>query len=539
MISIFPVFLVLFALLISTNGQQTTDFLIVGGGTAGCVLASKLCTAFPNQRITVIERGLPRSSSSNFLVQAPRNLFSVLSDRTVAELIPSLPDVGINSRGVDAVTGSTLGGSTAINGMQWTVPFPGTVEQWGVNNLTSNLADAYFRAVYEKVGFGPPQNPLQYADEYVQAGIDSGFELSDDPFEQPFRSIWQTRLSITSSFRRNDACSAYLLPLLQTDCSQNVNLIQGLTVSKIVFQRTSNHTVPTEPPSLRAVAVDTISTPSSSQQPQRIFASKEILVTAGPYNSPKLLQLSGIGLKPVLDAAGVPQVLDLPVGEATICRASGTIPSTYSGVPDEAANNLTLVNSLEARRRWDEGLGGILGTPVSAANGRAGTDAYFGSSLVPFIPGSPEIRSACYHNTETTGYLRIRDSNPFSSPLVKYNLLSSQQDLQRLTNCLKEMADLHRKFPERFGMSFMYPPNGVITEEFVRSVAQWGAHFVGGCPIGSVLRGDFKVNGVSDLRVIDASAIRTMPVSAGPMASVYMLAELMGDRLVEEYKAAP
>eukprot|EP00178_Gracilaria_changii_P023780 TRINITY_DN71866_c0_g1_i1.p1 TRINITY_DN71866_c0_g1~~TRINITY_DN71866_c0_g1_i1.p1 ORF type:complete len:544 (-),score=74.31 TRINITY_DN71866_c0_g1_i1:308-1939(-) len=526
------------AVVVAVHAQQTTDFLIVGGGTSGCVLASKLCSAFPNQQITIIERGLPRSPSSDFLVHAPRNLFSVLSDRTVAELIPSLPDIGLNSRSVDAVTGSTLGGSTAINGMQWTVPLPGTVEQWGVPNLTTTLADAYFRSVYQKVGFGPPQNPLQYADDYVQAGINAGFDLSEDPFQQPLRSIWQTRLSITDNFRRNDACSAYLLPLLQSSCAQNVNLIQGLTASKVVFQRSSNSTTPTQPASLKAVAVDTIPSVTSSQSPQRIFATKEILITAGPYNSPKLLQLSGIGVKSVLEAAGVPQELELPVGEATICRASGTIPSTYTGVPDEPANNQTLVNSLEARQQWEAGLGGILGTPVSAANGIAGTDAYFGSSIVPFVPGPPEVRSACYHNTETTGYLRIRDANPFSSPLVKYNLLSSEQDVQRLTNCLRDMANLHRQFPPQFGMSFMYPPDGVVTEGFVRSVAQWGAHFVGGCPVGDVLTGEFKVKGVSDLRVIDASSIRTMPVSAGPMASVYMLSELMGDRLIEQYSAS-
>ncbi|KAI0558282.1 Glucose-methanol-choline oxidoreductase [Gracilaria domingensis] len=421
--------------------------------------------------------------------------------------------------------------------MQWTIPRPGTVEQWGIPGLTAAVADGYFRTIYEKVGFGPPQNPLQYADDYVQAGINAGFALSQDPFQQPLRSIWQTRLSVNDTFRRNDACSAYLLPLLQSHCSQNVNLMQGLTASKIVFQRTTNSTTPTQPPSLKAVAVDTIPSPASSQQAQRIWASKEILVTAGPYNSPKLLQLSGIGLKSVLDAAGVPQVLNLPVGEATICRASATIPSAYTGVPDEPANNQTLLNSPQARQQWEAGLGGILGSPVAMANGVAGLDAYFGSSSVPFVPGPPEVRSACYHNTETTGFLRIRDSNPFSSPLVKYNLLSTQADLQRLTNCLKDMANVHRQFPARFEMSFMYPPNGEVTEGFVRSAAQWGAHFVGGCPIGDVLAGDFSVKGTSDLRVIDASSIRTMPVSAGPMASVYMLAELMGDRLVEQYSA--
>ncbi|PXF44461.1 Oxygen-dependent choline dehydrogenase [Gracilariopsis chorda] len=521
--------------LIHLTCAQFTDFLIVGGGTAGCVLASKLCVAFPNAHITILERGLPRSPQSDFLVHAPRKLFDVLGDRSVGEAITSLPDAGINGRTTVALTGATLGGSTTINGMQWTLPLPGTIEQWGVPNLTTASADPYFRRIYNKVGFGPPQNPLQYADDYVSAGVQAGFELNNNPFDtSTLRSIWQTRLSIDSNFRRNDAYSAYLRPLLDNSCAKNVAVVQGATASKIVFtQSTDSNTGAT---TVRATGVDTVPSPGSTHKAQRYWARREVLVTAGPYNSPKLLQLSGVGTRAVLDAAGVAQVLELPVGEATVGRASGTIPSTYSGVPDEAANNITLVNSPEARQQWEAGLGGILSTPVSAANGRAGTDAYFGCTIVPFVPGPPELRSACYHNTETTGYLRIRDSNPFSAPLLKNNFLSSQADVNRLKRCLENMADVHRQFPASFKMRFKYPPNGVVTEGYVRSVAQWGAHFVGGCAIGDVVTGEFKVKGCSGLRVIDASSIPTMPVSAGPMASVYLLAELMGDRLVEEYK---
>lgn len=530
---ILPVLLLL--LPIVTYSQQSSDILIVGGGTSGCVLAAKLCSALPNLQITLLERGLPRSPQSDFLVKAPRNLFAVLGDRSVGEAITSLPDAAIGNRPTVALTGATLGGSTAINGMQWTVPQPGSVESWGINGLTTSVADGYYRRVYQKIGFGPPQSPLQYADEYVNAGISAGFALNTDPFNpSPLKSIWPTRLSVDKQFRRVDSCTAYLTPVENTACAQNVKLVQGVTASKILF-KTENDPA-TSKPILRATGVQTVPSPGSTQPSTVYTASKEVLITAGPYNSPKLLQLSGIGTKSTLSAAGVTQVLDLPVGEATVCRASATIPSTYTGVPDEPANNQALVNSPQSRAQWEAGNGGLLGTPVSAANGLSGLNAYFGCTLVPFTPGPPEIRSACYHNTETKGFLRIRDGNVFSEPLVKNNFLQSPADVQRLTNCVKEMADIHRNFPPEFQMTFMYPPGGVVTEGYVKSVAQWGAHFVGGCPVGDVLTGDLKVKGTVGLRVIDASAIRNMPVSAGPVSSVYMIAELMSERLIPLYK---
>lgn len=509
------------------NAQSFTDFLVVGGGTSGCIMAARLCSAFPNLHVTLLERGLPRSPQSNFLVSAPRNLFNSWSDRSITEFFESLPDAGLQGRTTPTLTGITLGGSSAINGMQWTVPMSGSVEEWGIRGLSTETAAPYYRRAYDTVGFGPPQAPLQYADDYVTAALSAGFSSSDDPISQPARSVWQNRLALDANFRRNDACSAYVSPALSSSCARNLAVVQGVTATKIVMSDLSGG-------GKVAVAVDTISS-SDRSTVHRYWARREVLITSGPYGSPKLLQLSGIGSASTLAAAGVVQTLNLPVGERSVTRASAGVESTYTGVPDEPANNVEAVNSAQQREIWDSGNGGLLGTPVTAANGRAGEDGYFTVGFIPFFPGRPELRTGCYHNTNSTGFVRIRDSNPFSTPLLNNNLLSDSEDVQRLVRCLNAAAEIHRKFPASFQMTFRSPAGGVATADYVKRTANTGAHIVGGCPVGDVLTDELRVKGVESLRVVDASSIRTMPKSAGPAASVYMLAEYMADRIIEDH----
>lgn len=502
-----------------------TDYLIVGAGTSGCILATRLCQAFPYRHVTLLERGLPRSTKSDFLVRAPRKLYDTWSDRNVTQGYSSLPDPGINNRTTAVLTGITLGGTSAIAGVQWQTPLPGSAEKWGITGLDTNTANVYFRKAFDGMEFAPPQVPLQYADDYVEAAKRAGFSSVTDPVRQPFKYIWQNRLSINSQFRRNTPCSQFLDPALTSPCQFNLDVVQGVTASRILLNKNYDGMY-------NADGVETISTLDKTTK-RHFYARKEVILAAGPYGSVQLLQLSGIGSVNTLNAAGVRQKINLPVGENTVNRASANVRSTYNGVPDEPANNLDLVNSPEQRAIWDAGNGGLLATPVTACNGRAGNDGYFTSFLIPFLPGSPELRTACQQNTVNTGFVRIRDSNPFSDLLVNYNLLANQSEIEPLMNCLKAVVEIHRQFPSNFNMTFTHPPDGIISEEYVRSIANTGGHLVSGCPVGNVLTGELKVKGANKLRVIDASSLRALPVSSGPLSAVLMLAEFMADQLVK------
>lgn len=515
----------------SDSDAQFSDFVVVGAGTAGCALAAKLCSALPNHHITLLERGAPRSDESEFLVEAPRNLFPLWSDRNVTQAYPSEPDEGIQNRSTTVLAGTTAGGSSAINGMQWTVPLPGSVEQWRINGLTTRSASSFYQRAYQTVEFDEPKFPLQYADDYIRAAVRAGFPQSTNPFVQPDRAVWQNRLAIDGTFRRSDSCSAYLKPVMNSVCARNLQLVLSQTASRILFERSEE-----DGGRLKAVGVQTLDT-FSPNITRSFYARRNVVLSAGPYESAHLLQLSGVGPKSVLDAANISQILELPVGQTCVSRASASVASRYTGVRDEPANNMTLVNSQAERDRFETGRGGILATPVSAANGRVGGDGYFGAGFVPFFPGPREFRTQCFHNGRTLASVTTVSDDPFDTPKVKLNLLANDNEVGQLVSCLQQVLDIHRALPPEFNATVTEPVGGVVTEAYVRETANTGAHFVGCCAVDDVVDGDLNVLRVDGLKVVDASVIREMPKSAGPAASVYMIAEFMAERMSSEVLA--
>ncbi|CAN8074417.1 unnamed protein product [Agarophyton chilense] len=508
---------------------DTADIVIAGAGTAGCPLAARLCVALPHKRITLLERAAPRSKQAEFIVRAPRLLFSTWTSPELLETFPSLVNPALN-RSHDVLTGRTLGGTSAITGMQWSVPLNGSIESWGVRGLDTASAAFYFQRAYRQLSVAPSRQRLRYAQAYVDAAQRAGFHLSQHHLDGVFRSVWHNHLTIDRNLRRTDACSAYVQPLLTGVCRHNLRLVQNITVTAVKLNRRRGGV-------LRATGVKALQTQPDNSTVKRFFvASDETILSAGPYGSAKILQLSGIGLRRVLRAAGVPLRLSLPVGERTLCSSSIGVSSVYTGVPNEPVNNFSLVNDERQRQLWEQGQTSVLGTAVSAANGRVGTDGYFGSSFVPFWPDVPEVYSYCHLNSQSRGFLRIRDADPFSPPTVQNNIMGNRGEYARIVRCLQSLVAIHNQFPPHFNMSFTNPERGEITEDWVRRTLNTGAHFVGACPVGDVLDDRLRVRGVQSLRVIDSSSLRDLPTSAGPMASVVMLAEFMSDLISKLYR---
>lgn len=137
------------------------DFIIVGGGTAGCVIAARLCDALPSAKIVLLERGLERNEEADFLVRAPRNTIASSVSPLLSELFESNPDPGLLSRKNFVATGNTLGGSSSINGMQWSIPIGDAVDRFGILGLSTKVAQTFYRRAYSKVGFAPQPRSLQ------------------------------------------------------------------------------------------------------------------------------------------------------------------------------------------------------------------------------------------------------------------------------------------------------------------------------------------------------------------------------------------
>lgn len=513
-----------------------SDFVIVGAGTAGCALAARLCERMPKQTFTLLERAPPRTGKANFLVRSPRQMWLAWRSPAVVEPLVTLPEPGLRNRALDIYTGRTLGGSSAINAMQWVVPINGTVERWGVAGLTTASSQPFYRRAFRTVGFAAQSGSLRhaYAGEYVRAADKAGFAKDNDPFDNANkRSVFENRLAVDDKGRRVDSCTAYLSPVLHGKCRHNLRLVQGVTVTRVLLKKGNGQKT------LRATGVEYVYSNDTKLRNSMVMkASKEVLVSAGPFGSPKLLQLSGIGPRRLLKSLGIKLLAALPVGARTQARAFVAINSQYEGVPLEPSNNSTLLESPASRAQWRRGDGGVLGISSFLANGRDKRDAYITGtgSFFPEAVDQPLISSSCNVNPKSFGFLRIKSSNPFTPATVLLGLLSGEKDYDMSASCLPRLLNIHREFPKCFNMSFVDPPNGELSEKWIRDSAGWAGHFVGGCAVGSVLRADLQVKSVQGLRVIDASALRVMPLSSGPMASTYMLAEYMSDRIARSYR---
>ena len=480
----------------------------------------------------LLERGTPRNETEEFLVRASRNLFETHSTATLAESYQSLPNPGANGQTREILAGNTLGGSSSINGQQFTIPVGRTVEKWRIKGLSTQVAKKYYRRAFRTLGVAQPPQSLRlvYGRDYINAAKERGFRESFDPFDTSnnFR-IWYSRLVADKSGRRVDSYTAYVEPVINRKCKGRLRLMQGITVTRIVLGKGRRK---------RAIGVEFIRSGVGQQMKQFVKARKEVIVSAGPFESPKLLQLSGIGPRQILRMANIKIQVALPVGKRTQSRSGVFFVSRYRAVPLEPANNGTLLDSNASVEMFKKGEGGVYAKTVTSTNSVLRGLGYSSSAWAfgrrtPFI-NLPLLLSVCVGNSKSFGFVRVKDNNPFSSPLVHTNILGTQSDMAKLLACLKKTEGIHSTLSQKFDF-VQVAPNGKIDEAFIRKSALYTHHFVGGCAVGRVVGDDLKVLRVKNLRIIDASVLRVLPASSGPMASVYMLAEYASEMMSKIY----
>lgn len=511
---------------IKTGGADESDYVIVGGGTAGCATAARLCELMPRRRITLVERGIPRNSTADFLVRSPQNFFSAYTSPLVTELFPSLPNEGLDGRVLGIGTGNTLGGTSQVNGMQFIVPVRGTVERWGIRGLNTATARQFYRRAFRKLRPAPQTGALRnkYTWTILGAAIRGGLSLRPNPLDETARnSIYENFLTVNPHGVRTDSCTAYIKPVLQERCSHNLKLIHGATVSRVLLK--SSPAKPNRRSAHRAVGIEYIDSINRSVR-RRLLAKREVILSAGPFGTPKLLQLSGIGPSEVLRRANVTLRVELPVGVSTQARSFVSVRSKYTASLDPA-NNSTILNDPSTRAGWEAGKKNVLGQSPTLLSGRQGLDGYY-VILKEVLPQFRNVRTTgfgCAQNPSSRGFLRIQSPDPFASPQVSLNLLGNPIDIKRARRCIETSVRVNRNFPQSFGASLLEPENLKDVIGYIRRTASWVGHYVGGARIGDVTSSDFRVKHVNGLRVVDSSVLRDIPTGAGPMASVYMIAE--------------
>ena len=506
------------------------DTIIVGAGSAGCVLANRL-TEDPGKRVLLLEAG-PRDT--NVWIHVPLGYGKLFSRTDINWAYQSEPEPALNGRRIFTPRGRVLGGSSSINGLVYIRGQPEDYDGWGIPGWDFKALLPYFKKS-ENQARGPSEwhgvgGPFEVGDlerhELCDAFIDSAASLGF-PRNPDFNGARQEGTGYyQASTCRGRRCSTATGYLRQAEKRPNLSVEVNTLATKIVLD------------GRRATGV---------QIGDRVVSGGEIILAGGAFNSPQLLQLSGIGPGGLLQGLGIPVVADLPVGE-------GLQDHFYARTFWRCKQPITLNDDLASWFRQARiGLQYILTRtgPLSIAAGYAAAFVRTRRELrrpdaqIYFINFSSARRGGLLHpfsaftcsvsqlQVESRGSVAIRSSDPREAPAIHYNYLATENDRRVMVDGLKIVRRIVNARPLSDYMSAEeFPGPEVQTDDewlaFVRENGETVFHPTSTCSMGKVVDAALRVKGIDRLRVVDASVMPAVP-SGNINAAVIAVAEKAAD----------
>ena len=525
------------------------DYVIVGAGSAGCVLTSRL-SEDPNTSVCVLEAG---PSDWHPYIHLPAGFIKTFHMKSINWAYQQEPGPWTGGRSIYAPRGKTLGGSSSINGHIYNRGQRMDFDTWAqMGNRGWGYADVlpYFRRLEKRVGEGEDtyrgregsltvttmnwRDPL--CEAFMEGAVSLGIPRNPDYNGKTQEGVSYCQRTINNGLRVSGA-TAFLKPAMKRP---NVHVRTHAHATEIIFE------------GKRAVGVR-YSKGGRGGTPVEVRANKEVILSGGTYNSPQLLQLSGIGSPDLLQQHGIAVRHALPVGEGLQDHYA---PRTVARVKDiKTINELRRGFSLWIEAlKWATQRKGLLSLSPTMVYcfWHSGESAESSDLQLTFTPASykegvqgqledePGMTVASWQQRpESRGYVRIRSNDPFAPPIIQTNYLDAELDRRVIVGGMKLARKLLKSAPlsPYYAYEDFPGPNVNTDDEFLQAATERGTTtFHPGCtcrmgPADStwaVVDDQLRVHGLEGLRVIDASVMPRM-ISANLNASTMMIADRASD----------
>jgi choline dehydrogenase len=526
------------------------DYIIVGAGSAGCVLANRL-SADETARVLLIEAG---PGDRDWHIQMPASLAWSLQNTRFNWAYQTEPEPYLDDRRVDHPRGRVLGGSSSINGMMYVRGHRRDFDRWAQSGCRGWSYDdvlPYFRKAENHSGGGDDYhgdsgplnvtkgeivNPLCRA--WIEAAVQMGCPRNPDINGAEQEGVGRIDRT-THRGRRWSTANAYLHPVRHRP---NLTVMTRALTTAIKFDGD------------RAVAIEV----TADGRSQRIAAEREIILCGGAFNSPQLLLLSGVGPADDLHQLGIKVVADRPgVGQNLHDHVDVV-------VKQRCTQPVSLYRKLSPGGRAKIGLRWFLFHDGDGATNHYETGGFIRSAShvehpdleLMFLPmatavdANQSFDSLPFDGFQThtdllrptsRGWLKLADANPRTPPRLLFNYLKTPEDRSRLRMAVRIMREIHAQSAlSSFCGKEILPGKNVRTDDeidaYIRKTADTGYHPVSSCKMGpesdltAVVDSTCKLHGLQGLRVVDASIMPTI-VSGNTNAATIMIAEKAADMI--------
>ncbi len=520
------------------------DYIIVGAGSAGCVLANRLSEDSSN-KVLLLETG---GSDKSIFIKMPTALSIPMNTDKYAWQFHTQPEPYLDNREMHCPRGKVLGGSSSINGMVYVRGHAKDFDEWqqhGANGWDYQSCLPYFQKAESfylgentyRGGKGPlgvnngneMQNPLYTT--FIKAGVEAGYASTDDYNASQQEGFGPMHMTVKNGVR-SSASREYLDPVKSRS---NLTVITGALAQKVILD------------GKKATGIEY----KVNGNVQTAHAAKEVVLSAGPIGSPHILQLSGIGDKDILEKAGVAVNHHLPgVGQNLqdhlefYFQYKCKQPITLNG-------KLGLISKGLIGAKWFFTRKGLGATNhfESCAFIRSKPGVEWPDIQYHFLPAAMRYdgRSAFaghgfqvhvgHNKPKSRGSVTIQSANPEQPPQILFNYLQHKDDIEGFRACVRLTRDIIEQSAfDDYRDEEIQPGKHIQTDEeidaFVRQAVESAYHPSCSCKMGeddmAVVNSNTQVHGIEGLRVVDSSIFPTVP-NGNLNAPTIMVAEKAAD----------